>query len=58
MLSSSLRVIGSQPPGDFVPVHVLVLWDVFEGAVLPRAARGPPEEALLVVHATTNKGKL
>lgn len=49
-----LHVKTPQSAGEFVPVDVLVLWNVPEGAVLPRAACGPPEEALLVL-ATTGK---
>ena len=42
----------SQSTGKFVPVDVLVLWDMSVGAVPPCAARGPPEKALLLVWAT------
>lgn len=55
-ISDFLHVMISQSTGEFVPVDVLVLWDMFVGAVRPRAARGPPEKALLLVWATT-KGK-
>lgn len=44
-----LHVKVSQPTGEFVLVDVLVLWDVSVGAVRPRAARRPPEKALLLV---------
>lgn len=50
-----LHVRISQSTGEFVFVDVFVLWDVFVGAVLPRAARGPPEKALLLVRAATGK---
>lgn len=43
-----------QSTGEFVLVNVLVLWDVSEGAVLPRAAGRPPEKALLLVRAANN----
>lgn len=33
-----LHVKISQSTGEFVLVNVLVLWDMFVGAVLPRAA--------------------
>lgn len=46
-----LHVKISQPAGEFVLVDVLVLWDMSVGAVLPRAARGPPEKTLLLVRA-------
>lgn len=36
----------SESSGEFALVNVLVLRDVFVVAVLPRAARRPPEEAL------------
>lgn len=45
-----------QSTGEFVLVNVLVLWDVSEGAVLPRAAGRPPEKALLLVRAEAWKG--
>lgn len=41
--------------GEFVLVNVLVLWDMLVGAVLPGAARGPPEEALLFERATVGE---
>lgn len=50
-----LHVKISQSTGEFVPVNVLVLCDMSVGAVVPRAARGPPEKALLLVRATTGK---
>lgn len=43
-----LHVGVSQSLGELVLVDVLVLRDVSEGAVLPRAASGPPEEALFL----------
>ena len=46
-------VVVAQSTGEFLPVDVLVLRDVSEGAVLPRAARGPPEEALLLAQTAT-----
>lgn len=46
-----LHVEISQSTGEFVLVNVLVLWDMSEGAVLPCAARGPPEKALLLICA-------
>ena len=52
----SLHVICRQFIGEFILVDILVLWDVSVGAVVPRAARGPPEEALLLVNAKTKKG--
>lgn len=51
LISEFLQVDTAQSTGELVPVEVLVLRDVAEGAVLPRAARGPPEEALLLVQA-------
>lgn len=55
-LPVSLHVICRQFIGEFILVDILVLWDVSVGAVVPRAARGPPEEALLLVNAKTKKG--
>ena len=45
----------SQSTGELVLVDVLVLRNVFEGAVLPRAARRPPEKALLLEQAATTR---
>ena len=53
--SDFLHVKVSQSAGEFVPVNVLVLRVVFEGAVWSRAARGPPEEALLPERAATTE---
>lgn len=44
-----LHVKVSKSAGEFVLVNVLVLRDVFVGAVRPRAARRPPEKTLLLV---------
>lgn len=49
VVSHLLHVKTSQSTGEFVPVDVLVLWYVLVGAVLPRAACGPPEKALFLV---------
>lgn len=49
----ALHVDVTQAAGELVLVDVLVLRDVFVGAVGPRAARGPPEETLLLVRAAT-----
>lgn len=47
----------SQSIGEFALVNVLVLRDVFVDAVLPRAARRPPEEALrLLEHPWAHAG--
>lgn len=46
-----LHVKVSKSAGEFVLVNVLVLRDVFVGAVRPRAARRPPEKTLLLVRA-------
>ena len=43
----------SQPIGELVFVNVFMLGDVSESAVVPRAARRPPEKTLLLVHAST-----
>lgn len=57
--SDFLHVKVSQSTGEFVLVNVLVLRVVFEGAVRSRAARGPPEEALLPERpATTERNNL
>lgn len=53
--SDFLHVKVSQSTGEFVLVNVLVLRVVFEGAVWSRAARGPPEEALLPERAATTE---
>lgn len=47
----SLRLELPQSTGELVPVHVLVLWDMFENAVIPGAACGSPEKTLLLVGA-------
>lgn len=46
-----LHVKVPQSAGELVLVDVLVPGEMFEGAVLPRAARGPPEETLLLEQA-------
>ena len=53
--SDFLHIKVSKSTGEFVPVNVLVLRVVFEGAVRSRAARGPPEEALLPEWAATTE---
>lgn len=44
-----------QSTGEFILVNILVFWDVSVGAILPCAACGPPEKALLLVHAATKR---